>query len=143
MSLAKIVGLGAYAPKRILTNQDLERMVQTSDEWIVQRTGIRERHIAEEGEAASDLAVRAAQQALERAGVEPEEVEFIVVGTTTGDMAFPTTANMVQHRLGCRQAGSTDVYAACTGSIYSLSIASQYIQTGKYRTVLAIGAETL
>ncbi|OGL07285.1 MAG: 3-oxoacyl-ACP synthase [Candidatus Rokubacteria bacterium RIFCSPLOWO2_02_FULL_68_19] len=143
MSLAKIVSLGAYAPKRLLTNQDLERMVQTSDEWIVQRTGIRERHIAEEGEATSDLAVRAAQQALERAGVEPEEVEFIVVGTTTGDMAFPTTANMVQHRLGCRQAGSTDVYAACTGSIYSLSIASQYIQTGKYRTVLAIGAETL
>ena len=143
MTLAKIVSLGAYAPKRLLTNQDLERMVQTSDEWIVQRTGIRERHIAEEGEATSDLAVRAAQQALERAGVEPEEVEFIVVGTTTGDMAFPTTANMVQHRLGCRQAGSTDVYAACTGSIYSLSIASQYIQTGKYRTVLAIGAETL
>ncbi len=143
MSLAKIVSLGAYAPKRLLTNQDLERMVATSDEWIVQRTGIRERHIAEEGEATSDLAVRAAQQALERAGVEPEEVEFIVVGTTTGDMAFPTTANVVQHRLGCRQAGSTDVYAACTGSIYSLSIASQYIQTGKYRTVLAIGAETL
>ena len=143
MSLAKIVSLGAYAPKRLLTNQDLERMVETSDEWIFQRTGIRERHIAEEGEATSDLAVRAAQQALERAGVEPEEVEFIVVGTTTGDMAFPTTANMVQHRLGCRQAGSADVYAACTGSIYSLSIASQYIQTGKYRTVLAIGAETL
>ena len=143
MSLAKIVSLGAYAPKRLLTNQDLERMVETSDEWIVRRTGIRERHIAEEGEATSDLAVRAAQQALERAGVEPEEVEFIVVGTTTGDMAFPTTANVVQHRLGCRQAGSTDVYAACTGSIYSLSIASQYIQTGKYRTVLAIGAETL
>ncbi|KRT75505.1 MAG: FabH, 3-oxoacyl-(acyl-carrier-protein) synthase III, 3-oxoacyl-[acyl-carrier-protein] synthase III [Candidatus Rokubacteria bacterium CSP1-6] len=143
MSFAKIVSLGAYAPKRLLTNQDLERMVETSDEWIFQRTGIRERHIAEEGEATSDLAVRAAQQALERAGVEPEEVEFIVVGTTTGDMAFPTTANVVQHRLGCRQAGSADVYAACTGSIYSLSIASQYIQTGKYRTVLCIGAETL
>ncbi|MBI3028669.1 MAG: ketoacyl-ACP synthase III [Candidatus Rokubacteria bacterium] len=143
MSLAKIVSLGAYAPKRLLTNQDLERMVETSDEWIVQRTGIRERHIAEEGEATSDLAVRAAQQALERAGVEPEEVEFIVVGTTTGDMAFPTTANVVQHRLGCRQAGSADVYAACTGSIYSLSVGAQYIQTGKYRTVLAIGAETL
>ncbi len=143
MSLAKIVGLGAYAPKRILTNKDLERMVETSDEWIVQRTGIRERHIAEEGEATSDLAVRAAQQALERAGVEPEEVDFIVVGTTTGDMAFPTTANVVQHHLGCRTAGSADVYAACAGSIYSLSIGAQYIQTGKYRTVLTIGAETL
>ncbi|MEK6665750.1 MAG: beta-ketoacyl-ACP synthase III [candidate division NC10 bacterium] len=143
MSLAKIVSLGAYAPKRILTNQDVARMVETSDEWIFQRTGIRERHIAEEGEATSDLAVRAAQQALERAGVEPEEVEFIIVGTTTGDMAFPTTANLVQHRLGCRTAGSADVYAACSGSIYSLSIGAQYIQTGKYRTVLAIGAETL
>ena len=143
MSLAKIVSLGAYAPKRILTNQDLGRMVETSDEWIFQRTGIRERHIAEEGEATSDLAVRAAQQALERAGVEPDEVDFIVVGTTTGDMAFPTTANLVQHRLGCRTAGSVDVYAACSGSIYSLSIGAQYIQTGKYRTVLCIGAETL
>ncbi len=143
MNHAKIVGLGAYAPKRILTNDDLEHMVKTSNEWIVQRTGIRERHIAEEGEATSDLAVRAAQQALERAGVEPDEVDFIVVGTTTGDMAFPTTANIVQHRLGCRTVGSTDVYAACSGSIYSLSIGAQYIRTGKYRTVLAIGAETL
>ncbi len=143
MSLAKIVSLGAYAPKRILTNKDLEQLIETSDEWIVQRTGIRERHIAEEGEATSDLAVRAAQQALERAGVEPDEVDFIIVGTTMGDMAFPTTANMVQHRLGCRTAGSADVYAACSGSIYSLSIGSQYIQTGKYRTVLCIGAETL
>lgn len=143
MRRAKVVGLGAYAPKRILSNADLEKMVDTSDEWIVQRTGIRERHIADEGEATSDLAVRAAQQALDRAGVEPEEVDFIVVGTTTGDMAFPTTANLVQQRLGCRTAGSTDVYAACTGSIYSLSIGAQYVQTGKYRTVLAIGAETL
>ena len=143
MSLAKIVGLGAYAPKRILTNVDLEKMIQTSDEWIVQRTGIRERHIADESEATSDLAVRAAQQALERSGLEPEDVDLIIVGTTTGDMAFPTTGNIVQHRLGCRQAGSADVYAACSGSIYSLSIGSQYVQTGKYRTVLAIGAETL
>ena len=143
MSLAKIVGLGAYAPKRILTNKDLERMVDTSDEWIVQRTGIRERHIVEEGEATSDLALRAAQQALERAGVEAEEVDFIVLGTTCGDMMFPSTATLVQHRLGCRTAGSADVYAACTGSIYSLSIGAQYIQTGKYRTVLTIGAEAL
>jgi 3-oxoacyl-[acyl-carrier-protein] synthase-3 len=143
MSLAKIVGLGAYAPKRILTNKDLERMVDTSDEWIVQRTGIRERHIVEEGEAASDLAVRAAQQALERAGVEPNEVDFIVLGTTSGDMLFPTTANFVQHRLGCRAVGSAEVYTACAGSIYSLSIGAQYVQTGKYRTVLTIGAEAL
>src|SRR3990172_11011114 len=111
MSLAKIVSLGAYAPKRILTNAELERMVETSDEWIVQRTGIRGRHVVDEGEATSDLAIRAAQQALERAQVEPGEIDLIVLGTTTGDMAFPTTANIVQHRLGCRNAGSMDVYA--------------------------------
>jgi 3-oxoacyl-[acyl-carrier-protein] synthase-3 len=143
MKRAKIVGIGAYAPKRILTNADLEKMVETSDEWIVQRTGVRERRIVDDSEATSDLALRAAQQALERAGVEPGEIDFIVVGTTTGDMAFPTTANLVQHRLGCRNAGSADVYAACAGSVYSLSIGAQYIQTGKYRTVLCIGAECL
>jgi 3-oxoacyl-[acyl-carrier-protein] synthase-3 len=143
MTRAQIIGIGAYAPKRILTNDDLEKMVQTSDEWIVQRTGIRERHIADESEAASDLALKAAQQALDRAGVEPEEVELIVVGTTSGDMAFPTTGNLLQHQLGCKSAGSMDVYAACSGSIYSLSIGSQYIETGKYRTVLCVGADCL
>ncbi len=143
MIRAKIVGIGAYAPKRILTNHDLEKMVATSDEWIVQRTGIRERHIVDESEAASDLGLRAAQQALDRAGVEPGEVDLIVVGTTTGDMAFPTTGNILQHQLGCRNAGSMDVYAACTGSIYSLSVGAQYVQTGKYRTVLCVGAECL
>jgi 3-oxoacyl-[acyl-carrier-protein] synthase-3 len=143
MKRAKIVGVGAYAPKRILTNAELEKMVDTSDEWIVQRTGIRERRIADESEATSDLALRAAQQALERAGVEPGEIDFIVVGTTTGDMAFPTTANILQHRLGCRNAGSIDLYAACAGSVYSLSVGAQYIQTEKYRTVLCVGAECL
>jgi len=143
MTRARIAGIGAYAPKRILTNHDLEKMVDTSDEWIVQRTGVRERRIADEGEAASDLGLRAAQQALDRADVEAEEVDFIVVGTTMGDMAFPTTANLLQHRLGCRSAGSVDVYAACSGSIYSLSIGSQYIETGKYRTVLCVGADCL
>jgi 3-oxoacyl-[acyl-carrier-protein] synthase-3 len=143
MTRARIVGLGAYAPSRILTNRDLTRMVETSDQWIVQRTGIRERRIAAPDEATSDLAVPAAQQALERAGVEPREVDFIVVGTTTGDMMFPTTANLVQHRLGCRQAGSMDLYAACAGSVYSLSVGAQYVETGKYRTVLCIGAECL
>ena len=141
MKRAKIVGVGAYAPKRILTNAELEKMVDTSDAWIVQRTGIRERHIVDESEATSDLGLRAAQQALERAGVEPGEIDFIVVGTTTGDMAFPTTANILQHRLGCRNAGSIDLYAACAGSVYSLSVGAQYIQTEKYRTVLCVGAE--
>jgi 3-oxoacyl-[acyl-carrier-protein] synthase-3 len=143
MKRAKIVGVGAYAPQRVLTNAELEKMVETSDEWIVQRTGIRERRIAAENEATSDLALRAAQQAMERAGVEPGEIDFIVVGTTTGDMAFPTTANLVQHRLGCRNAGSVDLYAACAGSVYSLSVGAQYVETGKYRTVLCVGAECL
>ncbi|MGH7279336.1 MAG: beta-ketoacyl-ACP synthase III [Candidatus Rokuibacteriota bacterium] len=143
MTRGKIVGVGAYAPKRILTNADLETMVDTSDEWIVQRSGIRQRHIVEEGEATSDLAVRAAQQALERANLVPEDIDFIVLGTTTADMQFPSTANFVQHKLGCRKIGSVDVWAACTGSIYSLAIGAQFVATGKYRRVLCIGAETL
>jgi 3-oxoacyl-[acyl-carrier-protein] synthase-3 len=140
---ARIVGVGAYAPRRILTNQDLEKLVDTSDQWIVQRTGIRERHIADDREAASDLAFHAARQALQRAGVEPAEVDFIVVGTTTGDRTVPTTANVLQHRLECRDVGSLDLYAACSASIYSLSVGAQYVQTGKYRTVLCVGTEVL
>jgi len=143
MTRARIVGVGAYAPKRILSNDELEKMVDTSDEWIVQRTGIHERHIADEAEAASDLGLKAAQQALDRAAVLPEELDLIVVGTTSGDMAFPSTGNILQHQLGCRNAGSMDVYAACAGSIYSLSVGVQYVQTGKYRTVLCVGAECL
>jgi 3-oxoacyl-[acyl-carrier-protein] synthase-3 len=143
MRRARILGIGAYAPERVLTNDDLEKLVDTSDEWIVQRTGIRERRIVAEDEATSDLALRACRQALERSGVEAGEIDLIVVGTTTGDMMFPTTGNILQHRLGCRNAGSMDVYAACTGSIYSLSIGAQYIESGKYRTVLCVGAECL
>ncbi len=143
MTRAKITGLGAYAPKRILTNAELEKMVDTNDAWIVQRSGIRERRIVDESEATSDLALRAAQQALERANVLPEQVEFIAVGTTTPDMYFPTVGNIVQHRLGCGRAGSVDLLAACAGSIYSLSFGATLIQTGKYRRVLTIGAETL
>ena len=143
MTRAKIVGVGAYAPKRILSNADLERMVETNDEWIVQRSGIRERHIADETEATSDLALKAAQQAIERANLVPEDIEFIAVGTTTPDMIFPSVGNILQHRLGCKRIGSIDMLAACAGSIYSLSIGAQFIQTGKYRRVLCVGAETL
>ena len=143
MTRAKIIGVGAYAPKRVLTNAELEKMVDTNDEWIVQRTGIRERHIADESEATSDLAIKAAQQALERANLVPEDIDFIVVGTTTPDMFFPTVGNIVQHRLGCGRAGSVDMLAACAGSVYSLVTGAQFIQTGKYRRVLCIGAETL
>ena len=143
MIRAKIVGVGAYAPKRIVTNADLELTVNTSDAWIQQRSGIRQRHFVDETEATSDLAVRAAQQAMERANLVPEDIDLIVVGTTTGDMIFPTTANILQQRLGCRKIGSLDLYAACSGSIYSLSVASQFVQSGKYRHVLAVGAESL
>jgi 3-oxoacyl-[acyl-carrier-protein] synthase-3 len=143
MIRAKIIGTGAYAPKRILTNADLATMVETSDEWIQQRSGIRERHIVDENEATSDLAVNAARQALERANVLPEDIDFIVVGTTTPDMFFPTVGNIVQNRLGFRRVGSVDLLAACAGSVYSLSVGAQYIETGKYRRVLCIGAEAL
>ena len=143
MTRAKIVSVGAYAPKRIVTNADLEKMVETNDEWIVQRSGIRERHIADETEATSDLALKAAQQALERANLVPDDIDFIAVGTTTPDMFFPTVGNILQHRLGCKRVGSVDMLAACAGSVYSLSIGAQFIQTGKYRRVLCVGAETL
>jgi 3-oxoacyl-[acyl-carrier-protein] synthase III len=143
MTRAKIVGVGAYAPKRILSNADLAKMVETNDAWIVQRSGIRERHIADETEATSDLALKAAQQAIERANLVPEDIEFIAVGTTTPDMIFPSVGNILQHRLGCKRVGSIDMLAACAGSIYSLSIGAQFIQTGKYRRVLCVGAETL
>jgi len=143
MKRAKITGTGAYAPKRILTNADLERMVETNDEWIQQRSGIRERRIADDKEATSDLALAAARQALERANLTPQDIDFIVVGTTTPDMFFPSVGNIVQHRLGCRRAGSVDLLAACAGSVYSMAIGAKFIETGKYRRVLCIGAETL
>src|SRR4029079_659146 len=139
----RIAGTGSYVPAPVLTNADLEKMVATSDEWIVQRTGIRQRHIADENEATSDLAVKAAQQALERANLVPEDIEFIAVGTTTPDMIFPSVGNIVQHRLGCRRARSVDLRAACAGSVYSMVTGAQFIQTGKYKRVLCIGAETL
>ena len=143
MKRAKITGTGAYAPKRILTNADLAKMVDTNDAWIQQRSGIRERHVVEGDEATSDLAVNAARQALERANLVPEDIDFIVVGTTTPDMFFPSVGNIVQHRLGCRRIGSVDLLAACAGSIYSLAVGSKFIETGKYQRVLCIGAESL
>jgi len=143
MIRAKVVGTGAYAPERVLTNAELETMVATSDEWIVQRTGIRERRIVAEGEATADLAVRAAERALASAKLTPTDIDFIIVGTTTPDMILPSTANLVQLRLGCRRVGSVDVLAACAGSVYSMLMGAQFIETGKYRRVLAIGAEAL
>ena len=143
MRRAKIIGTGAHAPERVLTNAELEKMVDTNDEWIRQRSGIRERRIVDDKDATSDLAVIAARQALERANLTPDDIDFIVVGTTTPDMFFPSVGNIVQHRMGFRRVGSVDLLAACAGSVYSLSVGAQYIETGKYRRVLCIGAETL
>jgi 3-oxoacyl-[acyl-carrier-protein] synthase-3 len=138
-----VLGTGAYAPQRVLTNADLERMVATNDEWIVSRTGIRERHIAAPHEATSDLAAQAGRRALELAGVAPEEVDMIIVGTVTGDTPTPACATFVQEKLGARNAFCFDVGAACAGSLYGLTIADQFIRNGTVKRALVIGAETL
>ena len=140
---AIIVGTGSQVPERVLTNADLEKMVDTSDQWITERTGMKERHIAAPGEAASDLAVVACEKALAEAKVKPEELDLIIVGTVTGDMPFPSTACILQQRLGAPHAAAFDVSAGCTGFIYALSVARQFISTGAYRTVLVVGVEIL
>ncbi|MBI3622304.1 MAG: ketoacyl-ACP synthase III [Nitrospirae bacterium] len=140
---ARVTGTGAYLPERRLTNQELERTVETSDRWIVERTGIRERRIAAPEEATSDLAAAAGRQALEAAGVPASSVDLIIVATATPDMLFPSTACLVQERLGAKQAFAFDLSAACTGFLYALAVADQYIRAGTYRTVLVIGAEVL
>ncbi len=140
---AAIVGTGMCVPDRVLTNFDLERMVDTSDEWIRERTGIRERRIVGDGEASSDLAVVAARRALEVAGVEPEEVDHLMVATTTPDRFLPSCACTVQERLGASRAAAYDVFAACTGFIYGLGLGKSLIASGQCHTVLLIGVETL
>jgi len=144
MIYARIVGTGGYLPEKILTNADLERMVDTSDQWIVERTGIRERHIAAEGEYTSDLAVAAARRALEMAEVHPASVDLLVVATTTPDRVFPSTACIVQAKLGIANASPAfDVQAVCSGFVYALATANNFIRAGQARTALVIGAETL
>ncbi|MEO6171317.1 MAG: beta-ketoacyl-ACP synthase III [Lysobacter sp.] len=140
---SRIAGTGSYLPEKVLTNDDLSKLVDTSDEWIASRTGIRQRHIAAEGETTSDLSYQAALRALEAAGVEASELDLIVLGTTTPDIIFPSTACLVQHRLGANGCPAFDVNAACSGFIYALSIADQFIRSGSAKTVLVIGAETL
>jgi 3-oxoacyl-[acyl-carrier-protein] synthase-3 len=140
---ARIVGTGSYLPAQVLTNADLEQRVDTSDEWIRERTGIRQRHIAAEGETTSDLAKVAAERALAAAGVSASELDLIVVGTTTPDVIFPSTACLLQHKLGAKDCPAFDVNAACTGFIYALSIAEKFVRTGAARTALVVGAETL
>jgi 3-oxoacyl-[acyl-carrier-protein] synthase-3 len=140
---AGITGVGSYVPPKVLTNFDLEKMVDTSDEWIRARTGIRERRIADDGVASSDLALLAARPALERAGLPPAELDLIVVATVSPDMLYPATACIVQDRLGAGRAAAFDLEAGCTGFVYALAMASQTIATGAYRNVLVIGAEVL
>ncbi|WP_395698675.1 beta-ketoacyl-ACP synthase III [Methylocella sp.] len=142
-SRSRVLGTGSYAPKRVLTNGDLERMVATSDEWIVTRTGIRERRVAAEGEDTSDMAVVAARKALDMAGVAPQDLDMIVVGTISADMPLPSCAAIVQAKLGASKAFAFDVAAACAGSLYALSIADRFIATGGAKRALVIGAELL
>lgn len=138
-----ITGLGACAPERRLTNDDLSRMVDTNDKWIVTRTGIRERRVADPDEGTSHLATRAAEEALEDAGITPEDVDLIIVATTTPDLTFPPAACLVQGNLGAKRANAFDINAVCSGFLSALVVGSQFIQNGAYQHVLVIGAETL
>ncbi|HYV74845.1 MAG TPA: beta-ketoacyl-ACP synthase III [Candidatus Binatia bacterium] len=138
---AKITALGTYVPPHILSNQDLESMVETTDQWIVERTGIRERHIADKGVAASDLAVEAVKKLVESHPFDLQQVDLIVVGTVTPDMMYPSTACLVQHKLGIANTWGFDVSAGCSGFLYSLNIGAMFIETGKYKKVLVIGSD--
>lgn len=140
---SRIAGTGSYLPEKVLTNDDLSKFVDTSDEWIRSRTGICERHIAAEGQTTGDLGVEAALRALEAAGVEAGDLDLIVVGTTTPDLVFPSTACLIQARLGALGCTAFDVNAACSGFIYALSVADKFIRSGDARTALVIGSETL
>lgn len=138
-----IVATGSYAPAKVLTNADLEKMVATNDQWIVERTGIRERHMAAPEEATSDLARQASLRALEAARLDPRDVEMIVVGTITADYPFPAAATVLQGRLGNKKAFAFDLSAACAGSIYALAVADRFVSSGAARNALVVGADTL
>ncbi|ADV27842.1 3-oxoacyl-(acyl-carrier-protein) synthase III [Pseudoxanthomonas suwonensis 11-1] len=140
---SRIAGTGSYLPEKVVTNDDLAKVVDTSDEWIRTRTGIRERRVAAEGQATSDLAYEAALRAIEAAGISPDEIDLIVVGTTTPDVIFPSAACLVQQKLGIAGCPAFDVNAACSGFVFALSVADKFVQTGAARTALVIGAETL
>lgn len=143
MNHARIIGTGGYLPEKILTNADLEKMVDTSDEWITDRTGIRERHIAAEGQTTCDLAEQAARQAIDAAGIDKDEIDLIIVATTTPDRVFPSTACLLQHRLDVHGCPAFDIQAVCTGFVYALGVADKFIRAGGVRHALVVGAETL
>lgn len=140
---ARIIGTGAYVPERVLSNADLEKLVETSDEWIVSRTGMKERRIARADEFTSDMGVEAAKKALEKAGLKAEELDLIIVATLTPDYIFPSTAALIQSALGANNAAAFDFQAACTGYLYGLSIAKSFVEAGTYRHVLVIASEKL
>jgi 3-oxoacyl-[acyl-carrier-protein] synthase-3 len=141
MMHSRIIGTGRYLPEKVLTNSDLERMVDTSDEWIRSRSGIRSRHIAAEGQLASDLALPAAQHALQAAGIGPGDIDLIIVATTTPDMIFPSTATILQSKLGIAGCPAFDVQAVCSGFVYALTIADMFIRTGQANKALVVGTE--
>ncbi|MEM7277796.1 MAG: beta-ketoacyl-ACP synthase III [Pseudomonadota bacterium] len=143
MTNSRIAGTGSYLPAKTLTNADLEKMVDTSDEWIRTRTGIEERHVVADDESTSDMCVAAAKAAIEAAGLTPADIDFVAVGTTTPDLIFPNVATMVQHRLGIPACPAFSTEAACTGFLYSLSLADKYIKSGEAKNALVIGAESL
>jgi len=143
MSYARIAGTGSYLPEKIVSNKDLEATMDTSDEWIRERTGIQQRHVAAEGERSSDMGFRAAQRALEMAGVDASEIDLIVVGTTTPDKTFPSTACTIQRRLDVHKCPAFDVQAVCSGFVYALDVANRMIVTGGASNALVIGSETL
>lgn len=138
---SRIIGTGSYLPEKILTNHDLEKMVDTSDEWIRARTGIAQRHIAADGQLASDLAVNASRSAMENANIKVDEIDLIIVATTTPDMVFPSTACILQKKLGIKECPAFDVQAVCSGFVYALATADLFIRAGKYRNVLVVGSE--
>jgi len=140
---AKISALGTYVPPRLLTNADLEKMVDTTNDWIMTRVGIRERHVVDKGVATSDLAVEAAKQALAQRGLAPTDIDAIIVGTVTPDMLFPSTACLVQHKLGAKGAWGFDLSAACSAFVYSLQVGAQFIASGSHKRVLVIGADVM
>ncbi len=140
-SYARIIGTGSYLPERIVTNRDLEKIVETNDEWIVTRTGISERHYAADHQSASDLALIAAQRAIQAAGIDASEIDLIIVATSTPDMIFPATACILQDKLGIRQGVAFDVQAVCAGFVYGLATAEKFIRTGAAKCALVVGAE--
>jgi 3-oxoacyl-[acyl-carrier-protein] synthase-3 len=143
MKKVGIIGVGEYLPRKVLSNADLEKMVDTSDEWITSRTGIKERRLAAKNEAASDLAIKAARHALEDAKLKPENLDLIIVATVTPDMQFPSVACILQNALGAKSAACFDLSAACAGFVYAMTVAQQFIANGSYKNVLVVGVEVL